>query len=109
MVIMEAMAAGKAVVSTDVGGVSYLVEHGQTGLVIPPKDESALGEALFEVLSDEAQLEAMGCRARERARRHFHAEVIAARTREVYYNVLGQQPPRQGRDWFPGTFSRAGD
>lgn len=109
MVIMEAMAAGKAVVSTDVGGINYLVEHGQTGLVVPPKDESALGEALFEVLSDEAQLEAMGCRAREKARQHFHAEVIAARTREVYYSVLGQQPPCQGKDWFPGTFSRAGD
>ncbi len=94
MVIMEAMAAGKAVVSTDAGGSRYLVEHGRTGLIVPPNDEQALAEALYQLLSDEANLKAVGRRAKEVARQRFHAEVVAARTREVYYNILGQSPPQ---------------
>ncbi len=90
MVIMEAMAAGKPVVSTDAGGARYLVEHGQTGLVVPSNDERALGEALYQVLSDEAKLETMGHRAKEAAKQRFHAQVVAAQTRDVYYNVLEQ-------------------
>lgn len=93
MVIMEAMAAGKAVVSTDAGGARYLVEHGQTGLIVPPNDEQVLAEALYQVLSDETKLEAMGRRAREVARQRFHAEIVAARTREVYYKILRQRLP----------------
>ncbi len=98
MVIMEAMAAGKAVVSTDAGGARYLVEHGQTGLIVPPNDEHALAEALYQVLSDETKVETMGHRAQEVARQRFHAEIVAARTREVYYKILGQQPPQSNPD-----------
>jgi glycosyltransferase involved in cell wall biosynthesis len=94
MVIMEAMAAGKAVVSTDAGGARYLVEHGQTGLIVPVNDEQALAEALYQVLSDETKVETMGRRAREVATQRFHAKVVAARTREVYYSMLGQHPPQ---------------
>jgi glycosyltransferase involved in cell wall biosynthesis len=92
MVIMEAMAASKAVVSTDAGGARYLVEHGRTGLIVPPNDEQVLCEALYQVLSDEARLETMGRRAREVATQRFHTRAVAARTREVYYNILGQSP-----------------
>lgn len=93
MVIMEAMAAGKAVVSTDAGGARYLVEEGQSGLIVPPNDEAALAEALYQVLHDPACATAMGERARVVARAAFHADVVAARTREVYYKMLGQAPP----------------
>jgi glycosyltransferase involved in cell wall biosynthesis len=95
MVIMQAMAAGKAVVSTDAGGSRYLVEHGQTGLIVPINDVQALAEALYQVLSDEATLQAMGHRARALAQQRFHNTVVAARTRDVYYGVLGQVPPHQ--------------
>lgn len=94
MVIMEAMAAGKAVVSTDAGGARYLVEHGQTGLIVPPKDERALGEALYQVLSDEDKLKAMCHRAKEVAKKRFHAKVVAAQTRKAYYDILEQLPPQ---------------
>jgi glycosyltransferase involved in cell wall biosynthesis len=90
MVITEAMAAGKAVVSTDAGGARYLVEHGQTGFIVPPNDENSMEEALYQVLSDEAKLKAMGNRARFVARQRFHAEAVASQTRKVYYKVLGQ-------------------
>ena len=93
MVIMEAMAAGKAVVSTDAGGARYLVEHGQTGLIVPPEDEKALGQALYKVLSNETRLEAMGRQAKKVAKQRFHATTIAKRTREVYYRIKGKRPP----------------
>jgi glycosyltransferase involved in cell wall biosynthesis len=93
MVIMEAMAAGKAVISTDAGGARYLVEHGQTGLIVPPEDERALGNALYEILSNENRLEAMGRQAKKVAKQRFHAAAIARQTREVYYSMKGKRPP----------------
>ena len=93
IVVLEALAAGNAVVSTDVGGARYLVEHGQTGLIVPPDDEQALGEALYQVLSDQAKLETMGRLAREAAKERFHVNKIAARTRKAYYSILGQPLP----------------
>lgn len=94
MVVMQAMAAGRAVVSTNVGGSRYLVEHGQTGLIVPPNDADALAAALEQILSDETQLQTMGRRAQAVAKQRFHAQVVAARTRAIYYQVLGQIPPK---------------
>lgn len=92
MAIMQAMAAGKAVVSTDVGGARYLVEHGQTGLIAPPNDASALAESMYQVLSDQTRRHQMGQRAKTLAEQRFHAKVVAAKTRQVYYQVLDRQP-----------------
>lgn len=88
MVIMEAMAAGKAIISTDAGGARYLVEHGKTGFIVPPNDADALGEALYQALKDETALREMGCQAREVAKQRFHASIVAAKTKEVYLKVL---------------------
>jgi glycosyltransferase involved in cell wall biosynthesis len=92
MAIMEAMAAGKPVVSTDVGGARYLVKHGRTGLIVPPRDEQTLADALFQILADEGQSHEMGCQARDLAKQRFHIEAVAARTRDVYYGIVGQTP-----------------
>lgn len=93
MVILQAMAAGKPVVSTDAGGSRYLVDHGKTGLIVPLNDEQALAEALYQVLSDEAKMREMGRQGKVLALKRFHAEAVAAQTREVYYNVLQETPP----------------
>lgn len=98
MVIMEAMAAGKAVVSTDVGGARYLVEHGRSGLIVPRNDTQALCDALYQVLSDKGKLEAMGRRGGEIAQERFSADKVAAQTRKVYYDILGQPLPRADGD-----------
>lgn len=94
MVIMQAMAAGKAVVSTDAGGARYLVEHGRTGFIVPTNDDQALADALYQLLSDETNLRTMGRRAKEQALQRFHAKTVAARTRDVYYEILGKTPPQ---------------
>jgi glycosyltransferase involved in cell wall biosynthesis len=65
--VMEAMAAGLPVVATDVGGSRELVQHGVTGLLVPPRDPEALAGALTRVIQDgDFRVEA-GRRGRERA------------------------------------------
>ena len=51
--VLEALASGVSVVSTDVGGVPYLIEHNQTGLLVPSDDAEAMAGAVLRVLSDQ--------------------------------------------------------
>ncbi|MEP7027972.1 MAG: glycosyltransferase, partial [Candidatus Eisenbacteria bacterium] len=60
MVIHEACARGKAVVSTRLGSIPEIVEDGVTGLLVPPGDPLALGAALAALIADPARAEAMG-------------------------------------------------
>ena len=62
--LLEAMAAGRAVVSTAVGGVPDVVEHGQTGLLVPPDDPGALADAISELLDDADRRRGFGEAAR---------------------------------------------
>ena len=93
MVIMQALAAGKPVVSTDAGGARYLVEDGKTGFIVPIGAQKALADAMFRVLHNETELETMSNRAKATAEQRFRATVVAERTRQVYYEVFGQVPP----------------
>ena len=61
IVCAEAMARGRAVVASDVGGLKDLVEHERTGLLVPPQDPAALRAALERLLADE-QLRALSAR-----------------------------------------------
>ena len=84
MVIAEAMAAGKAVVATRVGGVPYLVEEGSTALLTRPGAVAETAAALERLLTDPEKCRAMGERGREFARQHFTVEAAAAETLRVY-------------------------
>ena len=64
---LEAMAAGLAVVATDVGGAREQIVHGETGLLVPRGDAAALGDALAELARDPARREALGGAAHARA------------------------------------------
>ena len=61
VVQLEAMAAGKPVVSTDLGtGVGWVNRHGETGFVVPPRDPVALREAIGRLLADPELQKSMG-------------------------------------------------
>ncbi|MCZ6623363.1 MAG: glycosyltransferase family 4 protein, partial [Deltaproteobacteria bacterium] len=62
--LIEAMAAGKAVVATKVGGVPDLVEDGRTGLLVPSKDSDTLADAILRVLKDNSLRRRLGEQAR---------------------------------------------
>jgi glycosyltransferase involved in cell wall biosynthesis len=63
-VLLEAMATGVPVVATDVGGVREIVEHGVSGLVVPPRDPEALAVAVDRLLSDRKLSERVAATAR---------------------------------------------
>ncbi|MCC6484202.1 MAG: glycosyltransferase family 4 protein [Armatimonadetes bacterium] len=89
IVNLEAMAAGKAVVATRVGGVPEVVLDGETGLVVPREDEKALAGAMSKLANDEPLRERMGAAGRERARL-FSWDTITEQYLEVYQEALGQ-------------------
>lgn len=69
--VMEAMAAGKPVVATDVAGMPELIEDGHSGLLVPPEDVAKLAFALEGLLDDQELRGSMGAAARERVQTHF--------------------------------------
>ncbi|MHB8643743.1 MAG: glycosyltransferase [Gaiellaceae bacterium] len=84
VVAREAMAYGRPVVASAVGGLPEAVEDGVSGLLVPPGDIPALREALGRLLADEGLRERLGAAAREQARKRFSHEAAAAALIEAY-------------------------
>lgn len=84
VVLMEAMARGRPVVATRVGGVPELVEDGRSGLVVAPGDADALADALLRVLNDPEWATTMGQNGARRVREEFHAETSASRLTHLF-------------------------
>lgn len=87
-VVMEAMAAGKPVVATAVGGTPELVVHGETGLLIPPKDPQALAQAAHRLLADPDLALQMGKAGRSRIEQYFTNEKMVSNTEKIYQHLL---------------------
>src|SRR5439155_4341197 len=88
VVCAEAMAHGRAVVATAVGGHLDLVEDGETGLLVPPGDRDALRTALERLLSDPELRRRLGAAARERARERFSWPRVTELTLAAYEAAL---------------------
>jgi glycosyltransferase involved in cell wall biosynthesis len=92
-VIPLAYTHGKPVIATTVGGLPDMVEHGQTGLLVPPRDVENLAEAMIRLLGDRELRQRMGAAGRDKLARECAAPVVAAQTIEVYRRALGQSSP----------------
>ena len=86
--LLEAMAAGLPVVATRVSGTDQVLRHGESGLVVEPRDEDALAKALQAVLDDPALACALGARARATVEEEHSAERAARAYLELYKEVL---------------------
>ena len=71
LALVEAMAAARAIVATDVGGAREALPDGECGVLIPPRDATALANAVTELLRHENKCRALGERARERVAQKF--------------------------------------
>lgn len=87
-VVLEAMAVGRPVVATAVGGTPEAVDDGRTGLLVPPGDVAALATAVVRLLGDPAEAQRMGARGAERVRRDFTLAGMVDALAEVYDGVL---------------------
>lgn len=89
-VAVEAMLSGRAVVASDVGGLRDVVEHGVTGLKVPPGDPGALAAALDHLLNEPETRQRMGEAGRLRARQ-FEAAAVVPRIVEVFEDALSRR------------------
>ena len=88
VVCLEAMAHGRPVVATNVGGLKDLVVDGETGLVVPPRDPAALRAALERLLGDAELRRRLGAAGRERARERFSWAAVTDATLAAYRMAL---------------------
>jgi len=96
IVLPEAMASGKPVVTTDIEGYRQVVAHGESGLLVPPRDERALAGALCQLLHNPAERERLGANGRYAAQQYAW-ERVANRVLTYYGEVLdGRASPDTG-------------
>jgi glycosyltransferase involved in cell wall biosynthesis len=85
-VLVEAMAAGRPVVASRVGGIPDLVRHGETGLLVTPRDNEAIAASISLLLSNPRQAERMGAQGRLRCH-EFGLPAMIAGLYELYRNM----------------------
>lgn len=86
--LVEAMAAGKPVVATTIPPFMKILSHGETALLVPPKDPGALASAISRLLTDRPLALRLGQEARETAASRYDIEDVSARLRLLYMTCL---------------------
>jgi len=82
--ILEAMACGRPVVSTNLGGIPEIVVHGENGFLVEPGDSMELAEAICKLLGDRVRAEGMGKKGAEYVLKNHSIEVITAKLEALY-------------------------
>ena len=85
--MLEAMAFSCAVVASQVGGIPQMIEDGQTGILIKPKDEVSLQDGLLKVLKDARLCAELGANARKKVASEFSIEMSIEKLLQIYRKV----------------------
>jgi len=93
--LLESMAAGVPVVATNVGGNPEVVEQGETGFLVPPRDAAALARAICLLIENRELALRFGQAGRQRVAQHFSLEKMVHDTERLYLELL--QTGRQGK------------
>jgi glycosyltransferase involved in cell wall biosynthesis len=88
--VVEALAAGKAVVATKVGGLPEVVDHGRTGLLVTADHPEELSAAVLSLLRDDVRRNAMGQRAAQAARERFDLTASVSALQRLYAQMLNR-------------------
>jgi glycosyltransferase involved in cell wall biosynthesis len=87
--LLEYMAAGRAIVATDVGANAKLVAHQRAGLIVPPRDDEALATALMKYLEQPTFARTCAEEARKRAETHYSRAQMVRNFEEFYRQLIG--------------------
>lgn len=88
MVVLEAMAAQKPVVVTDVGDNRHVVSHEKTGFVVPPKDVAKMANALQHLIASRELREEYGKAGRAKYERSYTVRAMAKQYEDLYDKAL---------------------
>jgi phosphatidylinositol alpha-mannosyltransferase len=107
IVLLEAMAVGRPVVASNIEGYAGLITHGVEGLLVPPKDEDSLAQALISLMTDESLRQQMGARGRVKAK-GYDWKYIAQKVLNYYITVLSESQREEFSltQWLRGRLDR---
>lgn len=91
-VMLEAMSLGRPVIATGVGGITSIVQHDETGIVIAPSDCDALSQRMLELIQDPIRARAIGSAARQRVIEAFDATRMVELTVDEYHTAIAAEP-----------------
>jgi glycosyltransferase involved in cell wall biosynthesis len=91
--LLEAMAMAKPIVTTDIGSNREVIEHGKTGLLVPPADPGSLAEGIVFLISNPSISAQLGTAAREAFEARFTEERMLRDTWQVYYELICRKLP----------------
>lgn len=92
-VMLEAMALGRPVIASGVGGIYSVIRNNQTGLVVPPSDSGRLAERILELLRDPVRARSIGEAGRLSVCEEFGVERMVTQTANVYRDVIACERP----------------
>ena len=90
--VIEAMGAGLPVIATNVGGIPDAIEHGRTGLIVPPHQPAALGDAILELARDPVRCELLGRNGRTKIEAEFSLPLCVDRYVRLYQGLAAAKP-----------------
>ena len=93
LALLEAMGRGLPCIATDAGGPRDMIEHGRTGLLVPPRDPDALAGAIEQLWRDPSLRATLGHAAAADVRTRFSIETTAQRVSALYDELLEGRPP----------------
>jgi glycosyltransferase involved in cell wall biosynthesis len=85
--VLEAMAVGKPVIASKVGGIPEVIKHGENGILIEPRSEELIREILL-LIEDDKKLKKIGEKARKCVEEYFPAEKVAKRYEDIYMELV---------------------
>ncbi len=88
-IMLEAMAKGRPVIASGVGGVYSIIRNGETGFLVPPSESRPLADRILDLLADPVRARAIGEAGRSLVCREFHVETMVQRTAELYREIVG--------------------
>jgi glycosyltransferase involved in cell wall biosynthesis len=89
--ILEAMALSTPVVASAVGGIPEMIEHGRTGLLVPPHDADALATAIIRLLTDHPYADTLGRAGRDLVHERFCVELMVRAVESIYDEAVADE------------------